>query len=533
MRSVNTKKFLSARKLKEPFCLKKKISAIADQFRGDNLKARCARSSIVLGIGVFIAKFLVFGSKVVLARLLASEEMGLMVMIISLTALFEVLTEVGIKQSVIQHKNGADPEYLNMAWWFQGLRGMALYAVAFVVAPWLCEFYFRSRPEVLTRYSMEELTILIRVAFLSILFNGFVSPKAHILEKKFKFGRAVVITQGGFALGAIVTIALAFLIRNVWAIVIGFAATGFTRCLMSYILCPFMPRFAYHRESFQGLYRFARGMVGLPVLTYIAFNIDVLVAGKLVSTSLVGFYGMALVLARAPQDLFTRIISPILLPAFAEKQDDKEVLCRAIVKITKFTALFGFPLVALAIICSKTVLSLVYGAQYSAVAVPFSLLCIYALLLIVGTILGNLFFGIGQPAKHRLFVGLRALILIVFIYPAITLFGLTGAAMVMLFASLIALCMQVFVIHKTIGLNIFDYVMSWVPGLALAIPVIVIVELLRFLKPDFPLVNLIVGALSCILVIVIGLLLDNFFNKRRRHEKVSLSSVGLIGREDA
>lgn len=511
----------------------KTISNKIAQMRGDDLKARCARSSIVLGIGAFIAKFLGFGSKVVLTRLLASEEMGLMVMIISLTALFEVLTEVGIKQSVIQHKNGAAPEYLNMAWWFQGLRAIGLYAVAFIVAPWLCEFYFRSRPEVLTRYSMEELTTLIRVAFLSILFNGFVSPRAHVLEKKFRFARAVVITQGGFVLGAIVTIILAFLIRNVWAIVIGFAATGFTRCLMSYALCPFMPRFAYDRESFQGLYRFARGMLGLPVLTYIAFNIDVLVAGKLVSTSLVGLYGMALTLAFTPWDLFMRMISPILFPAFAEKQDDKGALCRSVLQMTKFTALFVIPPMALAVICSKTILTFVFGAQYSAVAVPFALLCVYILLLVQGSILGAVFFGIGQPGKHRAFVGLRALILVVLIYPGIKLFGLTGAAAVVLLASFVATCLQVTVIRKTIGLNIFGYAISWLPGLALAAPVSAVVVVVRYLTPDSPMVHLTVGVLLCIIVCVLGVVLPKLFDSRRLHEQVGASAVDLVRGEDA
>ena len=513
--------------------MKKKFSAIVGQFRGDDLKARCARSSVVLVIGAFIAKFLGFGSKVALTRLLVPQEIGLMVMILALTQLFEVLTEVGIKQSVIQHKNGADPEYLNMAWWFQSLRAIGLYAVAFIVAPWLCEFYFRSRPDLLARYSLEELTTLVRVAFLSILFNGPISPRAHVLEKKFRFGRAVVITQGSFVLGAIVTITLAFLLRNVWAIVIGFAATGFTRCLMSYLLCPFMPKLAYDRESFQGLYRFARGMVGLPVLTYIAFNIDILVAGKLVSTSLVGFYGMALTLAFAPRDLFSRIISPILLPAFAEKQDDREALCRAVLQMTKFTALFVIPPIALAIICSKTILTFVFGAEYSAVAVPFGLLCLYILLLIQGTILACVFFGIGQPAKHRAFVGLRVLILVVLIYPSIKLFGLTGAAAVVLLASFVAMCVQVTVIRKTIGLNIFDYAISWVPGLALAIPVLGVVVVVRGLTPNLPMLHFAIGVLSCIIVSVIGLLLPKFSDSRRRYKQAGAAAVELVREEEA
>jgi len=483
---------------------------ITNKVKGDSLKARCARSSVVLGVGAFIAKFLGFGSKVVLTRLLMPGEMGLMVMIISLTQLFEVLTEVGIKQSVIQHKNGANPEYLNMAWWFQSLRAMALYAVAFIVTPWLCEFYFRSSDEVLTRYSMGELTILVRVAFLSILFNGLISPRSYILEKKFKFGKAVVITQGGFILGAIVTIILAFAIRNVWAIVIGFAMTGFTKCLMSYVLCPFMPRFAYHRESFHGLYRFARGVVGLPVLTYIAFNIDVLVAGKLISTSLVGLYGMALALAFAPRDVFIRVVSPILLPAFTEKQDDREALCSAVLKITRAIALFVIPLVTLVILCSKTILLFIYGPRYSAVAVPFSLLCIYVLILIEGAVLGSVFFSIGQPGKHRAFVGIRALISIVLIYPGIKFMGLTGASMVVLLACSIAMCVQVTIIRKTIALNIFNYVVSWAPGLILAVPVLTVVIILKGLTPSLPAIHLIVGGLVCIVVWALGPLLPKF-----------------------
>lgn len=491
-----------------------KINTITEQFRGDSLKARCARSSIVLGIGAFIAKFLGFGSKIILTRLLVPEAMGLMVLILSLTALFEVLTEVGIKQSVIQHKNGADPEYLNMAWWFQGIRGVGLYAVAFVVSPWICQFYF-DKPELLALHSEAEIVTMVRAAFLVFVFRGFISPRAYILEKEFRFSKAVLITQGGAIAGSLITIVLAFALRNIWAVIIGFASMGILQCLLSYSICPFLPRFSFDRASFKEIAHFARGMLGLPVLTYIAFNIDVLVAGKLVPTSLVGFYGMALTLALAPRDLFIRVILPVLLPAFAQKQDDKAALCKAVLKITKITALLGLPLVALAIICSKTILSIVFGEPYATVAAPFSLLCIYVLLLIEGTILANVFFGIGQPGKHRLFVGLRVLVLIVFIYPAIKLFdGLTGAAAIVLLANFSAMCLQVIAIRKTIGLNISRYAISWVPGLALALPVLTVVTVSKALAPELPILHLAMGGVSCIGVWMFGLLLPKLNNRQ-------------------
>jgi len=477
--------------------INKTFANITDKVKGDGLKARCARSGVVLGIGAFFAKGLAFASKIILTRLLAPEAMGLMVLIISLTALFEVLTEVGIKQSVIQNKKGAQAEYLNMAWWFQSLRGIGLYAVAFFLTPWICGFYF-DKPELLALHSKAELISMVRTMFLVFLFGGFVSPRIYVLEKKFQFGKSVLIKQGSGVFGTAITIILAFMMQNVWALVIGFTSSILLLCISSHVFCPFRPMFSYDRESFQNIYRFARGMLGLPLLTYIAFNIDVLVAGKMLSAGLVGMYGMALVLARAPQDLFGRIISPILLPAFAEKQDNKEALCKAVLGITKITTLFAIPLVTLAIIFSKDILSLVYGQQYSAVAAPFGLLCIYALLLILGTILGNVLFGIGQPAKHRVFVGLRALILIVFIYPAVKLFGLTGSAVVVLFASSIALCLQVVVIHKVMKLKIFEYVTSWVPGIMISLVILFIVWFLEILSPTTHYLHLVSGLFSCV-----------------------------------
>ena len=202
-------------------------------------------------------------------------------------------------------------------------------------------------------------------------------------------------------------------------------------------------------------------------------------------------------------------------------------------KITRATALLLIAPTVLVMICSKTILTLVYGAEYSVVAVQFAFLCVYVVLLIQGTVLGNVFFGIGQPGKHRAFVGLRALILVVFIYPAIKLFGLTGAAGTVLLASFVAMCVQVAVIRKTIGLNLYDYAVSWVPGLALAIPVLVVVVVLQYLTPDSPLVHLTVGVLSCIIVCGIGLILPKFLDRRQLHKQAGAAAVELVSGEEA
>jgi len=481
------------------------LSTVRDKLHGDSLKARCARGAIILGVGTFIAKFLGYGSKVVLTYLLASREMGLMVVILSLTQLFQVLTEVGIKQSVIQHEKGARDEFLNVAWWFQILRGIGLYMVAFLLAPLLCNFYFAAKPEVLAAHTPEELVALVRVAFLAVPFVAFMSPRAYILEKEFRFGKMVVLSQGSIALGSIATIVLAATIRNIWALVIGFALAGLTQCVLSYVLCPFRPGLRFDRSSFNDIYKYARGVVGLPVLTYIAMNTDVLVVGKLADASLIGYYGMALILANTPYDLFSRIMNPILLPAFAKRQSDNNALCRALFQITRYGGILLLPPMLLAITCGGTVLDLVYPAEYSAVAVPFGFMCVYIIMRIQSAVLANMFFGIGQPGKHRTFTLVRAIVLVTLIYPVVRLFGLTGAAATVLLANVIALCLQVVVAKKAIGLSITKYAMSWLPGLALAGPIVFVTLVMKNLIPDKPMLYLAAGMFSCVVFCLGGL----------------------------
>lgn len=453
------------------------LKNLTNSFKGDNLKAKCARSGVVLGIGAFLAKGLNFLSKVILTRLLAPEAMGLMVLILSMTALFEVLTEVGIKQSVIQNKKGAQPGYLNVAWWFQSLRGIGLYSIAFIVSPWICSFYF-DKPELLALYSEVEIIWMVRVAFLSFLFNGFVNPRVHVLEKEFQFGKAVLLKQGSAILGTIIIIILAFLLKSVWALVIGFGCSSFFMMLLSLIVCPFKPSFSFCHESFKEILSFAKGMFGLPILTYVAFNLDVLVAGKLFSADIVGMYGMALVLARSPQDIFNRIVTPILLPAFSEKQDDKQAICKAVLGLTRLITMLGVPLIVLAIVYGKQILTIVFGVEYSTVAASFGLLCVYSLLMTTATILANVFFSLGLPEKHRFFIVTSVVFLTIFIYPALKVFGVTGAALSLVLANFIALCWQVKKIKAIIGLKPIDYILCWLPGLCIGLLVLGFCQLL-------------------------------------------------------
>ncbi|MHC4625371.1 MAG: oligosaccharide flippase family protein [Planctomycetota bacterium] len=463
------------------------ISNTIDRVRGSSLKAKSARAAIALGSGTVVERGLRFVRNMILARILAPDQFGLMAIVMVVASVFEAFTEVGVKQSVIQNKRGADNEYLNVAWWFQAIRGLAFLMIAYLAAPWISSYY--GKPELLG---------LLRVAFLAILFRGLVSPRAHVLEKEYRFGRAVFLVQGSGVLGTFSAIILAFMIQNVWALVIGFVAEFAIMCMLSYVIAPFKPTCRIQRESLAEMFKFARGVFGLPILTIIAYQIDVLVLGKVVTEEELGMYYLAVALVQLPIFLFSRVVRPILLPAFSQMQDDNDSLCRVILQISRAVAVFVIPFVVFMASCASAILLLAYGPEYTAVTIPCAMLCLLILVRSEGSILASAYFAVGQPHMHRRFVAVRAAMIVGFIYPAVVHFGLSGAAFVVIVSNVIATLIQVVSFRKVIDLRFSTYMRCYLPGLLLALPLAGI-NLLSLSGTESPFTVLAVGAvLLCV-----------------------------------
>lgn len=470
--------------------------------KGDGATAKGPYSIFVLSTGVVAGRAMRLLRTVILARILSPSDFGLMAIVALASAALEALTQVGVKQSVIQNTRGAQKAYLNAAFWMQAVRGLGIFLVAMLLAPIISSFF--ERPELLW---------LVRVAFIAIIFMGFVSPGAYVLHREYRFGRVVLLEQGSAFLGVLVTVVAAFLIRNVWALVAGFVAEAALLCVFSYILAPFLPSVGIDRDCLRELLKFARGMFGLPVLAMLSFQMDVMMLGKLVSNELLGIYSLALTLVNIPMDFVSRGIGPVLLPMFADRQEDKILASRTVLRLTKVIGTCGLPLAAFLASCAGPVLTIVLGRTFAVAAIPFGFLCTFSFVFAQSVVFSQLYLGLGRPHLHRRFNVVRVIILASLMYPAIKVFGLSGAAGVMLLANSIALGSQVFWVRRLIELKVGDYIRCYLPGLLLSVPIISVVGLLRLLTVSSSL--LLLGAGVCSLLATYATAAFVFFKRRQ------------------
>ncbi len=252
-------------------------AAIGDLLQGDALRAKAMRGGAWLGAGSVTEQAVRFARNMILTRLLAPSAFGAMAIVMSSSAIVGALTEVGVKQAVIQNPKGGEKAYLNAGWWMGMWRAIGVYVIIFAMAPWVARFY-----------GIAELSALLRVALLSTLFDGAMSPRSILAQKEMKFGRWMAISNGGGICGVILTVVLSFVIRDVWALAIGFCSENVFRCLLSYILYPGLPSLRWERHAVRDLYTFSKQAFGLSFLNLIFSRTDIFVLGKLYSTTDIG-----------------------------------------------------------------------------------------------------------------------------------------------------------------------------------------------------------------------------------------------------
>ena len=473
------------------------IKRLADMTRvlrqADSFLARILKSGGILTTASFWDNALRFVRNIVLAKILAPDAFGVMATIMASVSVVEAIAEVGLKQSVIQHKNGADQAFLNIVWWLSVFRALAMYAAAYAAAPLIGGFV--GRPEMVP---------MLRTGFLAIVFGGFVSPRFYVLEKEIRFFRSVLLTQGAGLAGILASLALAFVLRDVWALLSGYLLEAFLRFALSFAFYPTKIRFAIDRSHLADILAFSRRIFGLPILMMLFMNAQVFIIGRLTSLEALGMYSLAYDIADMPNRLLTRV-NPLILSAFSAMQDDRARLAESVLGTTKILMALTLPLAAAFILFSGPILSVAYEPGYGSIAVPFAVLCLCIPFQMCSHVIMNLFTAIGEPNLHRTASLIRTVLFLLLIYPATRYAGLTGAALAMVTSITALLFVQLAYLRRALAIRPLDYYARWVPGIQLALGLVVLpggLLLALFDAPD--LLFAVGGALLCTLAWAVG-----------------------------
>jgi lipopolysaccharide exporter len=437
------------------------LTSLKRYFLAERLRSRAIAGGTWLAVGSLTSQAFRLGRNIVLARLLVPQSFGAMAIVLSVGAMMDAFTEVGTREAIIQSPRGLNAEFLNAAWWFATVRGVASYAFIFIFSPTVAKFYHDS-----------ELTGLIRVAMLAIIFRSVMSPASFLSLKAMEFKRWAALQYGSAVIGSLITLALAFAFPSVWALCLGFAVEYAVLCFVSYLWFPFLPKLPIKKSPLEELWKFSRGVLGLSFLNLMYVRMDIFVLGKVISGQQLGIYSLVISSVQAASTFLLNYQGQILLPLFSRLQADAERTNRLLAKGASILVILSLPALIFAFFSGRTLLTLMYGALYGVAFWPFVLAVATMFLNVLNAQITTVFYAVGKPQLHRTCVLLMVLSMGALIYPASRYWGMVGAQAVALVTVIAGYGVQIGLLRTLHGFRLALDVRSL--GLQLAGPLAVL-----------------------------------------------------------
>jgi O-antigen/teichoic acid export membrane protein len=328
------------------------------------------------------------GTNIVLARLLAPEIFGLMLLVNTLRTGAELLSDIGIRQSVVRSPNGDDHRFLNVAWTLQLLRGSILTIIMLATAAPITAWY--ARPE------LYPIIVAISPVF---LLSGMASPALFVVQRKMKLRKRALFEFGCLVFQCTFSIALAYLWRDVWALVWGLVGSVFVSSAMSFLLEPNMrTRLAWDRSYVGEIFNFGKWIFLSTVVYFAATSYDRLYFVAVLSLSMAGVYGVSRTFSDVLGQLAQRTGSLLVFPRIAAMQVRRAEMAPRLRSRRRHTLALVAIATGFGVACADRFILLAYDWRYQSAAFMVPVLLVTTWFSVLSAFADSMLMGCGRPA---------------------------------------------------------------------------------------------------------------------------------------
>lgn len=306
----------------------------------------------------FSSQAVSFVVTIILARILIPEEYGIIAILMVFINLANVIVDGGLNTALVQKKNADNIDFSTIFLFCMGLACI-LYLILYFCAIPISRFY-----------SNDLLVPVLRILSLNLFFNSFNAIQRAYVSRNMLFKKLFYSNLISVIISGIIGILLAYNGFGVWALV---AQQLIGQLVISILLCfavKWKPTFVFSFDRFKGLFDYGWKIFLSNIIIAIYEDIRSVFIGKIYQPATLAYYDRG---KQFPSLVMTNIntsLQTILLPAFADIQDDrlrvKEVM-RKSMKVTNFCVI---PLLVGLIVAAKPLVLFILTEKWLP-AVPF------------------------------------------------------------------------------------------------------------------------------------------------------------------
>ena len=329
---------------------------------------------------------LVFG--IFLARLLSTEDYGLVGMLTIFSLIASSLQEGGFIAALNRKKDTSHKDY-NAVFWTCSLISISIYLLLFLLAPLIADFYDEPRLVALSRY-----------IFLGFFISSLgIAPRA-VLFRNMKVKEQSIVAFVSLLLSGIVGVSMAALGFAYWGIATQTLVYVSLFTGMTFFFSKWYPTLPVDFSPIREMIGFSSKLIVTNVVVIINTNVFSVILGRLYSPHVVGNYTQANKWNYMGWSLINNMLYGISQPVFAKTDEDKERQRNIFRKLLRFTAFVSFPLMFGLALVAREFIVILLGEKWLESARLLQLLCVMGAFSPISYLFSNLLVARGHSSIY-------------------------------------------------------------------------------------------------------------------------------------
>lgn len=332
---------------------------------GGSLRQAAVSGMVWTGSRALLNRGLSLISFIVLARLLAPRDYGVVTLANVFVALFSVLASSGYSQALIQREK-VDRQDLDTIFWIALATSLGL-ALLLVGAAWPLAAVFdepRLRP-------------ILQVLSVTFIFIGLGSTHQAVLQRRLAFRTIATANVTANLIATVVGIGFAVLGFGPWALVIQTILTMAITTAIVTVRSGYRPTRYVSLERFRSMFEFSRNSLGTSLLAWLNTRTDDFLIGSFIGSRALGIYTVGYRVVTVLVEVLTLSVRQVAFPTFSRMQGDRVRLLRAYQSATSMCAVVAVPVFLFCAAAAPQIVLFVFGAKWERSIPVMQILCLF------------------------------------------------------------------------------------------------------------------------------------------------------------
>lgn len=299
---------------------------------------------------------------VLLARLLAPDDYGMIALVSVFTNIMYVFVDCGLSTALIQKKDADDLDFSSV-FYFNFAVCVLIYLIMFITAPYIAAFY--KRPG---------LTPIVRVISLTLVLSGVKSVQQVYVSRNMLFRLFFFSTLGGTLFSAALGLWMAYAGFGVWALVAQQLSNTAIDTLILFLTVKWRPKKMFSWQRLKGLLSYGWRLLASSLLDTVYNNLRSLVIGRVYTSADLAYYNQGQYVPNTIAVNVDSSIDSVLFPAMSAAQDEPTLVKDMTRNTIKMSVYIIAPLMMAVAFCAEPIVRLFLTDKWLP-CVPFLRIC--------------------------------------------------------------------------------------------------------------------------------------------------------------